>query len=183
MSKLCHDCQCEEGQLHDHGCDMERCPFCGHQLISCDCKFTKLGFKYEFSAKYSGLPEDIYKEGLPDNLYDRWTAILEKEGRIPYIRYHLVCRQCGQKDPEMFNVPDWEWKYYIQRSARQVVICQDCYNNIKKVIDKHTSPIDALIRVTKCKAEAAEEDRKHFEMVMEMRQKLRNEGVWEEDDE
>lgn len=33
----CGDCAVAEGELHERGCDMERCPFCGHQLISCDC--------------------------------------------------------------------------------------------------------------------------------------------------
>lgn len=33
----CHDCAAKEGQLHVYGCDVERCPACGHQLISCDC--------------------------------------------------------------------------------------------------------------------------------------------------
>jgi ferredoxin len=34
--KHCGDCGCIEGELHEIGCDMERCPVCGNQLISCD---------------------------------------------------------------------------------------------------------------------------------------------------
>src|SRR5262245_66218236 len=33
----CHDCAAEWGQLHVPHCDMEHCPHCGGQLISCDC--------------------------------------------------------------------------------------------------------------------------------------------------
>ena len=33
----CHDCDIKKGQLHVPGCDMERCPRCGSQLISCGC--------------------------------------------------------------------------------------------------------------------------------------------------
>ena len=33
----CGDCAVKEGQIHELGCDMERCPFCGRQLISCGC--------------------------------------------------------------------------------------------------------------------------------------------------
>jgi hypothetical protein len=33
----CHDCHITRGSLHHPGCDMERCPKCGGQLIGCGC--------------------------------------------------------------------------------------------------------------------------------------------------
>jgi hypothetical protein len=33
----CHDCNVQPGGFHHPGCDMERCPRCGAQLISCGC--------------------------------------------------------------------------------------------------------------------------------------------------
>jgi len=33
----CHDCNIADGGYHHPGCDMERCPNCGGQLISCGC--------------------------------------------------------------------------------------------------------------------------------------------------
>ena len=33
----CHDCYIAPGGYHHPGCDMERCPRCGGQLISCGC--------------------------------------------------------------------------------------------------------------------------------------------------
>lgn len=36
--EVCHDCGAPYGTYHHPGCDMERCPRCGHQLISCDCE-------------------------------------------------------------------------------------------------------------------------------------------------
>ena len=38
-NKRCHDCNIlnKKGNVHHFGCDMERCPKCGGQLISCGC--------------------------------------------------------------------------------------------------------------------------------------------------
>jgi len=33
----CHDCNVMRGGKHHPGCDMERCPKCSGQLISCGC--------------------------------------------------------------------------------------------------------------------------------------------------
>lgn len=41
----CGDCGAAMGGFHHWGCDMERCPACGLQLLSCDC-------------------EDVYIEGV-----------------------------------------------------------------------------------------------------------------------
>jgi hypothetical protein len=39
IGKKCHDCNIEnkKGNIHHIGCDIERCPRCKGQLISCDC--------------------------------------------------------------------------------------------------------------------------------------------------
>ena len=46
-NKRCHDCGVvnKKGNLHHIGCDMERCPKCKKQLLSCDCK---KGFTFKF---------------------------------------------------------------------------------------------------------------------------------------
>jgi hypothetical protein len=35
--RRCHDCAAKPGRLHHLGCDVERCPCCGGQLITCGC--------------------------------------------------------------------------------------------------------------------------------------------------
>jgi hypothetical protein len=36
-SGRCHDCNIVHGGHHHPGCDVERCPRCSRQLISCGC--------------------------------------------------------------------------------------------------------------------------------------------------
>ncbi len=36
-SGRCHDCNIKHGGFHHNGCDVERCPKCEGQLISCGC--------------------------------------------------------------------------------------------------------------------------------------------------
>jgi len=36
-TNACVDCLALEGQIHRWGCDIEECPFCGDQLMFCNC--------------------------------------------------------------------------------------------------------------------------------------------------
>lgn len=41
--QACHDCRVIKGQYHVPGCDVEQCPSCGGQLISCVCEIDGWG--------------------------------------------------------------------------------------------------------------------------------------------
>ena len=90
MSTLCHDCVAREGELHVFGCDMERCPFCGGQLIGCGC-FSEL------------VNEDE----------EKFVKLVKAKGRIPWVQIPNFCGLCGLAWPKMFNVPDEEWEKYV----------------------------------------------------------------------
>ena len=113
----CGDCAVEEGEIHWYGCDMEVCPFCGYQLLSCDCMCD--------AAEHSD-------QGLPCES-DEWLDKLEAKGRIPYIQYPNMCAKCGKLWPEMFHVPDEEWVKYVQPDMRRKMLCRECYDFIKSV--------------------------------------------------
>ena len=40
--KICGDCAVSEGDLHQEGCDQERCPICKRQLLSCEHSWNEL---------------------------------------------------------------------------------------------------------------------------------------------
>jgi len=144
--ETCHDCGVIEGQIHEFNCDCERCPFCGNQLLTCGCCYRNLGFDYkpgieEINGEWvqehptNGLPEDIYFNGLSDELTEKWRGILKEKGRVPFIKYPNLCRKCGVKWPDMFNVPDEDWEKYVNITKRDQMLCRSCYDQIKEWID------------------------------------------------
>jgi hypothetical protein len=41
----CHDCAVLKMQFHVPGCDVQRCPNCGGQVISCECPYDGTDIK------------------------------------------------------------------------------------------------------------------------------------------
>lgn len=65
---ICPACHAASGEQHELGCPVEICPWCGGQLISCDCRFEQLGL--------DGIATE--EEVL------QFEFLLEQRGRIPY---------------------------------------------------------------------------------------------------
>ena len=135
---MCHDCGVLEGELHQYGCDMESCPGCGGQLITCDCAYVLLDL-YD-TEKYGEdtcfLPPDTYEHGLDKAQEAKWRQMLESKGRIPWILYPNFCARCGEPWPDIFMVPNKEWNKYVEPAMRGKMLCQSCYSWIKGLIDR-----------------------------------------------
>jgi hypothetical protein len=82
--KLCPDCAVKPGEEHIPGCDVERCPNCGRQAISCGC---------------------------PDEEFEKWPKILwtgEWPGVVECREFGWFAKftpgkgwiVCGKDDPE-----------------------------------------------------------------------------------
>ena len=114
----CGDCQALEGENHELGCDLERCPFCGGQLISCDCCYQILH-----------IDSASHMRGLTRKQRMQWECTLNDKGRVPFIMYPNMCAKCGKLWPEMFSVPDKEWEQYVEKG--QAIKCSANHAMIK----------------------------------------------------
>jgi len=97
--------------------------------------YRLLGYDYDPSKPWYGIPADIFVNGVSDEERTKQTEILEEKGRIPFIDYPLICRKCGEVRPEMFSVPNEEWEKYIEPRLRGDVLCLRCYALIKLLVD------------------------------------------------
>jgi len=128
----CPGCSVKEGHLHKDGCGKEICPFCQCQLLFCGCwesKLTAVGL--EVPAEL----EDDFEIRLPEKWDNKWTKMLSKKGRIPYIYYPVICARCGKVNPRFFRVSDKKWKKYIQPNMRNEVLCKRCFKFVVKAIN------------------------------------------------
>lgn len=67
--ELCHDCGVKPGGLHMDDCDVERCPACGWQLLSCECLDDEI-------SKYPRLPWTGESPGVAECREFGWYAKL-----------------------------------------------------------------------------------------------------------
>ena len=82
------------------GCDVETCPLCGYQLITCGCDLTHItdNDRIPWSGDFHGC-EDCRK-------YDLWAKFVKGKGWVP----------CDKREPgatedlnTLVSSPDFEW--------------------------------------------------------------------------
>ena len=103
MRKNCPDCGVGLFEFHAPCCDVERCPICGGQMLSCNCHLTVLGYDPD------NLPEDIYEGGLDDLQTEKASMLIDKEGRIPWNG-----KWPGEEECEMYGL----YSYFDQKDPK-----------------------------------------------------------------
>lgn len=78
----CHDCGVNPGELHQLGCDAERCCLCGQQLIGCNCVYDLNGIDI---IDMEVTHPDVWNNGATDEMWAVHDAAVAKAGgRVPW---------------------------------------------------------------------------------------------------
>jgi hypothetical protein len=65
----CPGCRVATGETHKPGCDVERCPFCGRQMLQDKCCYRHFGIEPRDMERTH---PDMHQHGLPDDMAAIW---------------------------------------------------------------------------------------------------------------
>lgn len=104
--KLCPDCGVKPGETHMDGCDVERCPECGGQVLSCDCeweyytqlKYPRIPWSGQWPLEAEAIEYDFWCYWGPDNGENGWVRC-DKDHPMARPNLNRVYEECIW-DPE-----------------------------------------------------------------------------------
>ncbi len=103
FDKNCPDCSATTGSLHKLGCDVEVCPDCGGQQISCDCDHEddfihdRLPWTGEWPGKAECREYDLWSKWVDGGGWVKCTATDPDAGEdlnaLYYYRWDAMLRK------------------------------------------------------------------------------------------
>lgn len=92
IDEKCSCCGVSIGQTHQPGCSVERCPFCGRQMLQDNCCYEFFGIDV---ATMEEKHPNIYANGLPDELAEKWEDHLRPH-LLPWDGVWPGVRECRE---------------------------------------------------------------------------------------
>jgi len=93
MRDNCPGCGAGVGQLHDAGCEVEPCPYCGRQVVSCSCPASSR----DVMPMDDRLPWDGYWPGAKECVAFGW--FVRRVPPPPGSKAVIAWVRCGPDEP------------------------------------------------------------------------------------
>ena len=103
LNCVCQDCDAKVGELHMLGCDMERCPTCGKQLISCGEEHYRLVEE----GKRNRIPyiQPLVNCGVCGIIFPEFFEVSDEEWNkyvTPPLQPEVLCKPCYVEMKKLF---------------------------------------------------------------------------------